>query len=444
MPYKTNAELPDWVKSAFPADIQEAYRKSYNAALVTYKNDEGKAAAVAISTVQKMGYVKKGDKWIKAEYVKDLGLKAGEYLHPNEPDKKLTITGQDLVDYVNNTQKVLDSGGAIPVTISHPKTERDKIQLKEGDIMGVWIDPVEQVPYMAFNPSQLVKGWIKEGKLKAVSPGIYHDVVTSIGKLPSLIDHVALTNSPFNIQQSGFIPVTAEKFGKAVLFFENQYISHEQGGDVHQLLTSIREFLSDRFGFGKSQTSEGGSDMTELEQVKSRVVELEAQGKKDKTEIDARDKTIADLQGKTEKYEAAEKERIATERKAAVEDFTAKVDGLIKAEKVEPKCKGELLKNFGILYDNKVDGDPAVMLLSRFETVEPAKNKLSQSIIVVEKKNIDYSTEEGQAELSKIFTERAKELKAKDPKGCERSVESYHEKAMDEVCEQYDIDKSVL
>ena len=434
MPYPKISDLPDWVKKAFPENVQEVYRKAFNAALAKHK-DEGKAAQIAISAVQKMGYAKKGDKWIKAEYVKDLGLKPGEYLHPNEDGKKLNITEQDLMNYVTNTQKVLDNGGAIPVTISHPDSERDKIELKEGDIVGVWYDIEEQVPYMAFNPSALVKGWIDEGKLKAVSPGIYHDVVTSIGKLPSLIDHVALTNSPFNIQQSGFLPVTAEKFGKAVLFFENRYISKEQGGDVPDILKPVLEGINTLTALftGKSKTRQGGDKM-ELEQAKTRIAELEASEIKLKKDIGDRDKTILDLTTKNEKYEQDEKERIEKEQTQATTEFEAKVNKLIEKTKIKPENKKGLMNYFKTLYENKVDVKQIhEMLLDRYEDAKGIQNTLKHEEFTVEKKVYDRNSEKGQAKLTELYTAKAKELAKAEGKSDWHG--EIYERAMDEVNE---------
>lgn len=436
MLYDANAKLPDWVKDAFPEEIQTAYRKAFDAALQQYNNDEDKAAAVAISAIQKMGYIKKGDKWIKAEYVKDLGLKPGEYLHPNNEGEKLNIVEQDLKNYVKNTMKIIESGGTIPLTISHPKTEREKIENNEGDILSVWYDEEEQTPYMAFNPSDIVKGWIKEGKLKAVSPGIYHDVITSIGKLPSLIDHVALTNSPFNIQQNGFLPINAEKFGKAILFFENKYISYEekQGGDILGSLKSLFEYY-----FGKSTTLQGGKKM-ELEQAKEKIIELEAQGKKDREGIKTRDETILERDKKIEEYEKKEKERIETERKNAIAEFEAKVDKLIKEKKVEPKNREKLINDYTTLYENKIENADKI-LLERFGDPEPIKSKLEHNVVIIEKEQIDYSTEAGRDKLSKIFNKRANELAKADG---EKTANQFHEQAMDEVCEEYGIDQESI
>jgi cation transport regulator ChaB len=452
MPYNTIAELPDAVKK-LPSEAQAGWMKAYNAAYKQYSGDESKANAIAWSAVQKMGYVKKGDNWVKAEYVKDLGLKPGNYLHPNKEGEELNITEQDLRGYVNNTQKLLKAGGMIPITVSHPDNEREKIELNEGDILNVWYDENEQTPYMAFNPSATVKGWIESGKLKAVSPGIYHDVVTSLGKFDTLIDHVALTNSPFNIQQSGFLPVTAEKFGKAYVFFENKYISHEQGGDVSvsNTLTYLREKIDALLHlFSKSDdTLEGGETMN-LEQAKERIAELEVQHKKDQKEITSRDETVEKidnenktLKQKVEKFEQVEEKRKEDAKKEAIETFEAKVNKLIKEGKFQPKERDKMVETYTQMYDADIENADDI-LLERFKYVQPKNNQLKQNEIVVDKETYDLNTEEGKKKLSELFDERAKELHAKDPKGEGHTDDFYFERAQEQVCEEHNIDSATV
>ena len=64
MPYAKNSELPDAVK-ALPAAGQTMYRKTFNSALIQYK-DESKAHATAWAQVKK-SYKKVGDKWVAKE-----------------------------------------------------------------------------------------------------------------------------------------------------------------------------------------------------------------------------------------------------------------------------------------------------------------------------------------------------------------------------------------
>ena len=449
MPWKTNAELPDWVKKNFSEEVQTDFRNTFNSALKQYNGDEGKAMATAIAMLKKKGYHKKGDKWIKAEagYVKDLGLTPGEYDHPNKPGEKLKLTLQDLEDYVKYSDSFLNKGGDIPATIGHPKTKTEKVDLTEGHMLSVWLNYDEQKPYGYFvplaNEDNKFKQWVEKGKLKAVSPGIYHDVVTSAGKFPSLIDHVALTPDPFNLGQSGFIPINAEKFQKAYLFFENKYVSYDASDDIasniaDRILYNIKALLN-------PNSQKGGGDM-DLEAAKTKIAELEAQQKKDQGEIASRDKTIGELQGKVEKYEKDEKERIEKEAKDRREKFEKRVNELVEKKIVQPKTRDELIKNFETLTSKELklefEGNEISVedfLLARFEKLDPFKNKLNPKdfVVRIDDVQIDLKTEEGKEKLTELYTARAKEI-AK-----EKELEDWHgkpyEQAMKEINEKYEI-----
>ncbi len=243
MPYNTNRELPDWVKRNFPDGVQSAFRKAFNAALKQYKGDEGKAMAVAISVLKKMGWVKRDDKWIKAEsaYVKDL-LYTGNFPHPQFSEQTITISVNDLQKIAENTAKFIEEGGKVPLTISHPATEEEKLATTQGYLQDVWVDEEEKKLYglLSLNDTSEAKEWIQEGKLKSVSPGIYHDVITSAGKFDALIDHIALTASPHLLAQDEFIPINAERFSAYQIFFENNAVTGESGGGV---FTEIKKLL---------------------------------------------------------------------------------------------------------------------------------------------------------------------------------------------------------
>lgn len=69
MPYKTNKELPDSVKKALPSKAQEIFRKAFNSAVS--ENDEESAFKIAWAAVEKAGYKKEGDKWIKESLIEE-------------------------------------------------------------------------------------------------------------------------------------------------------------------------------------------------------------------------------------------------------------------------------------------------------------------------------------------------------------------------------------
>lgn len=61
----TKQNAPDWVKK-LPTKAKDGWIKAFNAALEQYK-DETRAFKVANAVLTKMGYKKKGDKWIKVK-----------------------------------------------------------------------------------------------------------------------------------------------------------------------------------------------------------------------------------------------------------------------------------------------------------------------------------------------------------------------------------------
>lgn len=448
MPYDKLSDLPDAVKK-LPSAAQEGWMKAYNAAHKQYNGDEGKAAAVAWSAVQKMGYVKKGDSWIKAEagYAKGLGLKPGVIQHPNKPGVTLNITLEQLEEDVKNSNAFLAAGGEIRGTKVHPKTSEEKIDSTLGFYKNFWMDQETQEPFGYFVPldseKDKIKNWVETGKLTAVSPGVFHNVITSAGTFKSLIDHVAFTPDPFNLNQNGFIAINAEKFSDAYIFYENKYISHEEGGDVWSMVKA----LYNRF-IRKNDNPEGGDKMDiTLEQAKGKIVELEAQHNKDQEEIQSRDKTIEKIQKENDNYKKADETRKENEKKQAQETFTAKVDELIKAEKLQTKNREQLLKDFDTLYEIGKHDRAAELLLSRYEVEKPPSNTLKQNMVVIEKEQYDLNTQEGQDKLIELGETLAKEKHAKNPdaigpNGQSLTWEYYFEQSMKEVREKYGISRN--
>lgn len=73
MPYNSNKDLPDSVRSVLPKHAQDIYRKSFNNAWTQYeKPEERKGNASREETAHKVAwsavkgkYIKKGDKWVE-------------------------------------------------------------------------------------------------------------------------------------------------------------------------------------------------------------------------------------------------------------------------------------------------------------------------------------------------------------------------------------------
>lgn len=75
MPYNSNKDLPDRVKSHLPEHAQDIYREAYNNATKQYKDPKKRQGAesqeeaahkVAWAAVKKK-YTKQGDKWVPAK-----------------------------------------------------------------------------------------------------------------------------------------------------------------------------------------------------------------------------------------------------------------------------------------------------------------------------------------------------------------------------------------
>lgn len=64
MPYKTNNDLPDAVKSDLPKHAQTIYREAFNNALQEY-HDEASAYKVAWAAVEKVYKRTDKDEWVK-------------------------------------------------------------------------------------------------------------------------------------------------------------------------------------------------------------------------------------------------------------------------------------------------------------------------------------------------------------------------------------------
>ena len=66
MPYATNSDLPNAVKSHLPVAAQTIYRKAFNASLKTY-GEEVSAFRVAWSAVEKAYHKNEDGKWVKGK-----------------------------------------------------------------------------------------------------------------------------------------------------------------------------------------------------------------------------------------------------------------------------------------------------------------------------------------------------------------------------------------
>lgn len=351
MPYKTLDDLPDAVKALPDKEAREAWMQTYNAAHKQYNGDEAKANATAWAQVKKMGYEKRGERWVKAEsFRKDL-LAPGVSPHPNKPEEKFVVDDQLIRDILQNTRDFMRVGGKIPVTVSHPHDQREKISAVCGWVKDIGVNDIDTILFADFDANEEAAEWIRAKKVQSVSPGIVYDAVTSHGKFPVLLDHVALTNSPHFLGQGDFIPVTADRFSEGFLFFEGGIVGHANGIDEGResaqgrepaqggIMDEIKKMLAELPGqikllfesaTGKNKKEE--DDMNDVDGLKAKLAAAE----KERDEITAdRDKLKTQLEG----VEAERKKKART-------DFEARVDAGIKATKILPTEKDGLLVQF--------------------------------------------------------------------------------------------------
>jgi len=475
MPY-TLATLPDAVKK-LSQELKEAWMKAFNSAYAQYK-DDGKASATAWSIVKKMGYVN------MESYKKDL-LIAGEYPHPQDKKRIIKMDMNRLNKIADNTQRFLLAGGKIPITISHPKSEKDKINTTQGWLEEVWVDEDTKRLSGKLNIEGEADQWIKDGKLKAVSPGVYHDVVTSAGIFPMLIDHVALTSSPHNLGQFGFLPMNAESFSSAEIFFENYGVSYQIEGDAHgidktlsngpedkeeyemdelqkalQLLNNLKKLIIALVTGKKEQegivlpgdeSGNGGNGVIPKTDIVAALKDLGGTinpvrgGLSTETEVLSKLLLERDtLEKKVKELENIEKKRLETTQKETKDNFEKRMDEDISLGLIKPELRTPLIEEYDMLssLEKKTmnfEGKEISIedyILSRYETDKESKLKTvlkpDLNHIKFENRTYDLTTEEGRDALHKMKKERAKEL----AKGTDKKWGDFFEQAHDEIEEE--------
>lgn len=232
----------------------------------------GKLKGQNSMTIQSLLFVK--DKWTEKQakdwvdshkfsfYEKDL-FRAGVYPSP-DGDETLKFSEKDLDEIVNDTNRFLELGGEIPVVISHPKSESEKIQNKKGKLLYTWHDG-EKI-YGLIHLDEEGKELIEQGKVQSVSPGLLYDVVTADGEFKKLFDHIALTSSPHFVNQEGFrkafeyfyIPRGIRKVRRGSLFYGESFVNFEfKGGekdmDEKTFFDKIKEWFLNVISFQKVQ-----------------------------------------------------------------------------------------------------------------------------------------------------------------------------------------------
>lgn len=125
MPYKSNKDLPEAVRSALPAKAQGVFRNAYNSAAEEGMSEE-KCNKIAWGAVKNAGWKKEGDKWVLSE---------------TEDDDTTIRVGTDKSTVTVRETIALDEGAKIRVTgdgylAAQPRVARTGIQLYRGYELG--------------------------------------------------------------------------------------------------------------------------------------------------------------------------------------------------------------------------------------------------------------------------------------------------------------------
>lgn len=328
MPY-TAETLPDFVKK-MPAELKDAWMKAFNAAYAEYK-DDGKAAATANSMISKMGYHKnKSGEYIKAtreislitspimfsipegkKFIKEV-VYEGEFVHPENKNKKLNMTVERFKEWVDNFKKRLID--IVYVPLGHSDNPADNT----GFVDDLFIGNSESMPgrKALFAKFNIVLDDIasKIGKtILGNSIGIERFFSPETGEdMGEVLGHIGLTNEPY----IPFLGEYREAFSKDANINITNYVFERQATD-------------------KSREDKTMDEKEALE-LKTKILELERKAK------EAEDK----VKEANEKVEMARKEKEFSDKKIADMEKTtferevaSEIDKLVLSKKVLPADK---------------------------------------------------------------------------------------------------------
>lgn len=144
-------------------------------------------------------------------------LTYGKWNHTAAPDGVLEVDlayGQRLVK--NFAGKVFD---AVKITKGHPKTEAEALDLATGDVIGLEAEP--DGVYALLTATSETAARIDDGSIVGCSAGIIPDytdhAVGGAGNVGPVLEHLALTNTPYIKGLGDFSPVHLASKSDAVL-----------------------------------------------------------------------------------------------------------------------------------------------------------------------------------------------------------------------------------
>lgn len=366
--------------------INEDYNFSNKRATVLLDKEAGVTALVCklsdkdVAAIKMISFPKENfkdqetvDDWIKDHPLSNLFVKqllyTGRWKHPQNPDKWVRITTEELKSTKKNVSSYLNKGGRIPVVYPpHPHEPIDKIEQNVGYLCGVfqW-SPNDLTSVLELNG--MASGWIREGKVKDVSPSMVYDVHTARGVFDVLFDHICITPDPYLIGQSEFQPFIAQRYSKAVTFFAGNLVSYEDSrGDY------MKEQLEKAIGgLWASVKSLKGLGSDALKSIKAHISSVakaagieppnfEEEHKEEKTMTDEEKKEMETL--KTENADLKEKIKTSEDKSKTSEDKLTKIKEDEDKEDLE-SFKGEIEQ---MVKDGQVKPTERDQLIAQYES----------------------------------------------------------------------------
>jgi len=317
-----------------------------------------------------------GEHQLSSYFIKQL-LYTGRWEHPQKPGTWVSVTKNDITEMYKNVKTYLTKGGSIPVVEPpHPHTPVAKIDQTRGDLLAVF-QWGESDLIGLLQLDAVASTWVREGKVKDVSPSIVYDVRTADGNFDVLFDHICITPDPYLIKQSKFQPLIAERYSKAVVFFENNVIAYEnsKGGRV---ASEIQKALN---SFWASIKGMKNIPANAMKSIKSHITNVAKAAKEDppnfeedreqeettmtdeeRKQFEALQKENDDLKGKltaaetkSTTSEAELKKMKEDEENADFEAFKGEVEQLVKDGQAEPLERDGLIKQYETIKDHRND-----------------------------------------------------------------------------------------
>lgn len=365
--------------------VNEDYNFSSKSVNIVLDKDTGVIALVCklsgkeVSAIKMLSFPKKNFKeqeavyeWIDEHPLANLFVKqllyTGRWKHPQNPEKWVRVTTEELKLAKKNVSAYLSKGGRIPVVYPpHPHEPIDKIEQNVGYLRGVfqW-SPNDLMSVLELN--EKASGWIREDKVKDVSPSMVYDVHTARGVFDILFDHICITPDPYLIGQTEFQPFIAQRYSKAVTFFAGNLVSYEDNrGD--NMKTELQETIGALWASVKKLK---GISADVLKSIKANITSVAkaadieppdfegANYKEETTMTDEERKEFDKL--KTQNADLTEKLKTAEEKsktsgdeltkikddedKADLESFKSEVEQMVKDGQVKPVERDKLVAQY--------------------------------------------------------------------------------------------------